>query len=298
MDTEETKVINKTEKTESGKNSDKGNANNWAMGVAGYAAGVASMAAKEVFAANKGSNGNDMETPSAVESPIEDENVETSDNTVNNNMPEIDPSLSPSQEDVILATDEGVRVAQVDDNVSFSQAFADARAQVGPGGVFEWRGKVYGTYYKEEWDNMSRAERAEYQSKIDYKDVMHHDSQDSAVHQASTTHSELSDNGDIRIIGVETVDGPNGQQMTVAGIEVNGDQALLVDLDDNGTMDILVHDDNGDGIIQESEIYDVSNAGVDVADLEQSYAQQNNLHYASNDGLPDYMNDADVTPMV
>lgn len=288
MNTEETKVINKTE---SQNKTDKSGTNNWVAGVGGYAAGVASMAAREVMAKSKEDEG---EVP-----PVEGGDGEAKDNVEagENKVGQVDPSLSPSEEDVILATDEGVRVAQVDDNVSFSQAFADARAQVGPGGVFEWRGKVYGTYYKDEWDNMSRAERAEYQSKVDYKDVMHQDTHNTSVHHVAQQQPEPSDNGEIRILGVESVEGSNGQPMTIAGIEKDGDQALLVDLDDNGTMDILVHDDNGDGIIQENEIHDVSGAGIEVSDLEQSYAQQNDLHYASNDGLPDYMNDADVSAM-
>lgn len=35
-----------------------------------------------------------------------------------------------------------VKVAQVSDDMSFSEAFASARKQVGAGGVFEWRGKA------------------------------------------------------------------------------------------------------------------------------------------------------------
>ena len=42
---------------------------------------------------------------------------------------------APEPENAIVATATGIRVAQVDDNASFSLAFADARAQVGPGGV-------------------------------------------------------------------------------------------------------------------------------------------------------------------
>ena len=41
-----------------------------------------------------------------------------------------------------------VKVAEVSDDMSFDEAFASARKQVGAGGVFEWRGKLYGTYYK------------------------------------------------------------------------------------------------------------------------------------------------------
>ena len=39
--------------------------------------------------------------------------------------------------------------------MSFGEAFAAARAEVGPNGVFEWNGGYYGTYYENEWADMS-----------------------------------------------------------------------------------------------------------------------------------------------
>ena len=39
----------------------------------------------------------------------------------------------------------------VKDSMSFGDAFAAARSEVGPGGVFHWRGNVYNTYYEKEW---------------------------------------------------------------------------------------------------------------------------------------------------
>lgn len=59
-----------------------------------------------------------------------------------------------------------VKVAEVNDDMSFSEAFASARKQVGAGGVFEWRGKQYGTYYKTEWDSMSQAEKDRYAANV------------------------------------------------------------------------------------------------------------------------------------
>ena len=50
----------------------------------------------------------------------------------------------------------------VDDSMSFNKAFATARAEVGPGGIFEWHGQAYGTYYKNEWDAMSPEEHDQY----------------------------------------------------------------------------------------------------------------------------------------
>jgi hypothetical protein len=52
--------------------------------------------------------------------------------------------------------------AQVSDDMSFAEAFAEARQQLGPGGVFEWRGGVYGTYYATEWNAMSSAEQEQF----------------------------------------------------------------------------------------------------------------------------------------
>ncbi len=52
-----------------------------------------------------------------------------------------------------------LHVAEVDQNQSFADAFADAREQVGEGGVFHWHGNVYSTYTSEEWDSLTPAER-------------------------------------------------------------------------------------------------------------------------------------------
>lgn len=47
----------------------------------------------------------------------------------------------------------------VRDDMSFSQAFATARQEVGAGGVFHWRGQCYGTYYQNEWQSMDAEAR-------------------------------------------------------------------------------------------------------------------------------------------
>lgn len=303
---EETKVIKNQDKTP------KKDASKWAVGAGSYVAGIASALAAESVMAEGTVTEDGVASSDAVETSGEASHssvVETSAETSHSSAveggdtaamqqanPLVDPALSPAAEEVILATDEGVRVAQVDDSASFAQAFADARSQVGPGGVFEWRGKVYGTYYKEEWDNMSRAERAEYQSKIDYDDIRQHDGniQSSSLPES---HPDVPGDDEIRVLGVETVQGPNGQLMTIAGLESDNDQALLVDIDNDGQFDILLHDDNGDGQLQENEVYDISSANVEVSDLEQAMSNQDGMQYADNDGMPDYMNDADISSM-
>jgi hypothetical protein len=38
--------------------------------------------------------------------------------------------------------------------MNFTQAFNSAREELGAGGLFEYRGQVYNTWYKEEWDTL------------------------------------------------------------------------------------------------------------------------------------------------
>lgn len=213
---------------------------------------------------------------------------------------------APEPEDAIVATATGVRVAQVDDNASFSQAFADARAQVGPGGVFEWHGRVYGTYYKDEWDNMTAEEKHDYQASIDYKDVV----SDESLAEHSTPHNEgnvhytsyndnsadaevgndaqdgYSEDVDVQVLEVGQTDlNGDGIPENAAVLEVNGREVLIVDIDQDGIADAALCDVDNDG---EVEIADLS--GEDMAMPDQSAGD---LYLAQADA-PDYMNDANV----
>lgn len=278
-----------------------------AYAAGGFAAGLASGVAGSAIASNsvESNMAEVVETPeNTAESTVEPAATTYSQTSV------VDESIyaTPEPEDVLLATDEGVRIAQVDDNASFSEAFADARAQVGPGGAFEWRGHVYNTYYAEEWNNMSAEERAEYQSKIDYATIAG-DTNNNVVEEtpyleqnSMASNTEMVDNDtesdSVKVLGVEAVEDEYGNQMTIAAIEVEGEQALLVDVDNDGTMDALIVDENYDNQIDpNNEIFDIEDCNIETNDLMQMSMEQNEVYYASNDGMPDYMNDADVSSM-
>lgn len=205
-----------------------------------------------------------------------------------------------NEAEVLLVNDEGVRVAHVEAN-SFSEAFAQARQQVGPGGIFEYNGQIYGTYYADEWNAMSAQERADYQARVSGVAPTHHD------HHAQTSspgHAEVAPDAEmisvepvdneIHVLGVETVESESGALRTMATIEVGGEVGLMVDVDNDGRMDVLFVDDNGDGRVQDYELMDISEANIHVAELEHlQAAQAGDLLYASADDMPDYINDAD-----
>ena len=77
--------------------------------------------------------------------------------------------------------------SSVTEDMSFAEAFAAARAEVGPGGVFQWHGQIFGTYTRAEWDAMSQAERAEYGSHFEWNDI---DAQGSDVAIAATNRQD------------------------------------------------------------------------------------------------------------
>ena len=315
MNTKETKSQNQSEETVVMNNSENTVMKNYeqtlqktsaknekaAYAAGGFAAGLASGVAGSAIAANPAED-------DVTEEIAAEENVvitETAQEVV-----EEQAYTTPEPEEVLLATDEGVRIAQVDDNATFAEAFADARAQVGPGGAFEWRGHVYNTYYAEEWNNMSAEERAEYQSKIDYNTIAGDNAGSAYVAEEHSqteqdmmaSNTEMVDDDSevegVKVLGVEAVVDNEGNQMTVAAIEVEGEQALLVDIDNDGTMDALMVDENYDNQIDPyNEIYDIEDCNIETNDLIQMSMQQNEVYYASNDNLPDYMNDADVSSM-
>ncbi len=197
--------------------------------------------------------------------------------------------------------DETIAVATaVSDDMSFSQAFAAARAEVGTAGAFEWRGNVYSTFTADEWDNMTAQEHAEYGSHFNWS--AHEGATTYASHNAAPTnvveaaaptaataegnvHPALAD-GDVQptipdseielaepsaaytheveVLGV-VHDMRTG--MNVGGAMVDGQEFLLVDANGDEIFDIAMTDVNGDGEIQEDEVADISQGGVTVDDF-------------------------------
>lgn len=228
--------------------------------------------------------------------PVEDTKTESASNSQSVNV--------PNPEEVIVATSTGIRVAQVDDDKSFSEAFADARSQVGAGGVFEWRGNVYGTYYKDEWEAMSSEERQEFQSSINYNDLTNSsdDSQSSvpasvteenvAVHETSNNDIEVdsSTDSEVQVLAVGNTDlNGDGVPENATILEVNGHEVLVVDVDGDNMADIAIADIDCNGQISENEVADISHENLQMPD-----STPGDVYMAQAESNPDYMNDANV----
>lgn len=184
--------------------------------------------------------------------------------------------------------DDQVQVAtSVSDDMSFGEAFAAARAEVGSGGCFEWRGNIYSTYTAEEWNAMSAEERAEWGNHFSWNHIDHSSSSvaqhattaDDDIKVISVNHEDTADEiaqvetdpeysseplANVEIIGVDQ-DPETGAY--VGGMSIDGQDVILIDVDGNMVFDYMGADTNGDGQIEQGEIVDIQEQGITVNDL-------------------------------
>lgn len=149
----------------------------------------------------------------------------------------------------------------VDDSMSFNEAFAAARHEVGPGGLFVWHGNTYGTYYGNEWNAMTPEEREQY-----WADVYHTTSNLNETEQEPTDEPILGSN--------EPLEDPNPlvEDQETLGDQGEGnldDEVLLVDPNPDPTDDeaeAVFIDEPMVIIIDEPEPLDMDDDGVDILD--------------------------------
>ncbi|MBR7168901.1 MAG: hypothetical protein IKD17_00515, partial [Alistipes sp.] len=227
----------------------------------------------------------------------------------------------------------------VTDEMSFGDAFAAARAEVGPGGAFEWRGGVYGTYTADEWANMTAEEREAYQDNFNWNnrseadvqpvdgdgEVVEPQPEEPAVEEPAAEEPAVEEPAvEEPVVEVEpeveepvveepvveepTIEEPvaevdpeveilgvvhDEELGTVGTVMVDGEEVLLIDVDTDGTFDALVADANHDGEISDNEIVDITEENLSVADVAAAAGVEDPT-YASYEGEPDYVNDADT----
>ena len=224
--------------------------------------------------------------------------------------------------------DDQIEVAtSVNDEMTFGEAFAAARSEVGPGGVFEWHGQLYGTYTAEEWNNMSEEEKAEYSAHFSWNNI-DHSSSDVAQHSAEASNNEtvqIESNDDIEVISVDHnganetsttnihqmsnepeegiivesdpeveilgVEHDDASGANIGGMVVDGQEVVVIDVDGDLTFDYIATDLNSDGKIDNNEIIDIQGENLTVNDLGGFTDSTTGSSFASNDGI-DYSSEA------
>jgi len=113
----------------------------------------------------------------------------------------------------------GAHATSVNDEMSFNEAFAAARAEVGPGGVFEWHGHSYNTYYAEEVQTVQVKQPVE----------------------VTVNEDPTNEVPEIEVLGV-VHDDETGYN--VGAVNIDGTDAVVIDVDGDMQFDILAIDLN------------------------------------------------------
>lgn len=175
-------------------------------------------------------------------------------NEDDDHQPEYEEDLPP----VVIYTDAPFSDLDLDDE-SFSDAFADAREDIGPGGFFEWHGEVYNTYYKEEWESMSSDEQ--------------HEFMESVVDNTHFDDAHEMDDDDI----VDILDDLDDDNLVIDGdedqIDIIEEEVVIIDDDDNDydetdIDDLVDNDSHDDHFDDDNDIADIVN---DVDDSDSDF---------------------------
>ena len=231
----------------------------------------------------------------------------------------------------VIIHDEAPEAEGVTDEMSFKDAFAVARAEVGPGGVFEWHDQYFNTYTREEFSAMNHEQKSDYLASVQY-DLNTEDSvSETEIDIQQIDHPEPQPGLGAVTPGDEpagvTVTGSNliaedyitdpdtGQRIHLGVFEENGEMVLKADTDGDGTFDTTITkdengnvnfvNDNGESlqisneeIIEAQQDYDPNADVVVIQDDTNDITPVDNVHFASADhdaGIgSDFDNNADV----
>ena len=194
---------------------------------------------------------------------------------------------------------ENLHIAHVSDSMSFGEAFAAARAEVGPGGVFYWHGGVYGTYYANEWDAMTAEDKQEFAelvqpevnaTQVPTPTIAVHNGIDVDNAAYEQTARQIADNFDM------------GEDVHIVGVSnYEGHWAVGYDLDNDGQADVAIINMGSDNEPTPDDIVVNRGGGAvtlgELMEADTTYmADMENPDVATD--MPDYMNDANVDPLV
>lgn len=106
----------------------------------------------------------------------------------------------------------------------------------------------------------------------------------------------------LQVLGVSDVQNEDGSMMQTAMITDGHYIGAVIDVDNDGTADIVAVDYNQNQQIEEGEVFDVSNENIQMQDFQDAHVaqqdmmqqEQEHLAYNASDDQPDYCNNADI----
>ena len=203
------------------------------------------------------------------------------------------------------ATEATLPVAQMHNDLSFGEAFAAARAEVGPGGVFIWHGGIYNTYTADEWNAMTPQQKNDFAHQVNpevrahevptptdaHPDVATQPATDADVHT-------VSDTSDVHVVEQQIAQNFNmGDDVHIVGY-ANAEGHLVVGYDStgDGQADVAIIDMDGNLAPSDADvIMDREGNMARLGDLNNEPDPNQTAAMENPDvapDMPDYMNDA------
>ena len=217
------------------------------------------------------------------------------------------------------ATEATLPVAQMHNDLSFGEAFAAARAEVGPGGVFIWHGGIYNTYTADEWNAMSVDQKHDFAQQVKPEisvdqvstptdanthvvvehHVYHHHEEAPA---AAEVHQVADTSNDVQVARDQTADASDADVHIVGYGEVEGHVAVGLDTDGDGQADVAIIDvDDSGGLSDPDVIVDNHGNMATYGEINNATPDPNLTASMENPDvapdMPDYMNDANIDDM-
>ena len=208
------------------------------------------------------------------------------------------------------ATEATFPVAQMQNDLSFGEAFAAARAEVGPGGVFIWHGGIYNTYTSEEWNEMTPQQRNDFAHQVNpevqvneiptptdtHPDVAVQPTSEAEVHP-------VNDTSDVQVVEQQIAHNFDmGEDVHIVGY-ANAEGHLVVGYDStgDGQADVAIIDMDNNFVPSDADV--IMDRDGNMARLGDLNDEPDPSQMASMDNpdvapdMPDYMNNANIDDM-
>ena len=222
--------------------------------------------------------------------------------------------VAPEQGETSHTLENGLQVAAVNDDMSFGEAFAAARAEVGPGGVFHWHGGIYNTYTAAEWNAMSTDQKHDFAQQVKpeisvdqvstptdantHVVVVHHVYEHHEapatpeVHEAAAT----ATSEDVQVVDQQTVQNfeQDGDVHIVGYANVDGHLMVGYDTDNDGQADVAIIDVDDNGRPSGPDVVTDGEHAITLEELNQETDPNQMASMENPDSapdMPDYMNE-------
>lgn len=217
---------------------------------------------------------------------------------------------------VIVIHDEAPVATNITDDMSFKDAFAVAREEVGPGGVFEWHGKSYNTYTSEETNAMTVEQKHDFIASVGDTEIEDHsistndvdivkiDGGNSTIPTTSnesetttTADTETTQTGE-HMMKEEWVDDGAGNKVHIAHFLVNGEHIVKTDLDGDGNFDLsMARNEDGSVHMVSADGQEVNLSQEDMMRFQHQMGEADNNNFADDNITPETDHNAHLTNM-